>query len=564
MRHAKMTFEKDKRESPNSKFFNFKLPFYIFHFSFYTEGSHKTTKIAFHPNMTKITRKIPATMATQHPDHAGKPYWNDEAYIPTLKEAKESFLCFSDLGIDEYKWDWEGKLVDESVLERLLADHWDFFKKYPLGRDKFLTFRLPNPKVETEFRMGRALMGIASAAGLAKQMNLHSPPLFEVILPMTESAEEMIDIQEAFSEVANLKHKLYHFDNNSGLKHIQIIPLFEQISTIIRSDEILEQYLRFHKWKFGFTPPYLRPYMARSDPALNCGIVPNVLAIKISLSHYKDFERRHKIKLFPIVGVGTLPFRGGINPACIKDFVNEYQGVRTAIIQSGFRYDFPKPDVQRAIKFLQTHLPQGRAQKVSRKQEREIVELIPSFENPYQKTIEKISPLINKLAHHLPKRRERVQHIGLFGYSRGVGKVKLPRAISFTAVLYSLGIPPELIGTGRGLKKAADDGKIRLIEKYYLNLKLDLQKAGGFLYKPGLAELAKRSPAFKGIWEDVQEIENYLLMELGPKTKEQKRHYQLCEQLHKQLTAKKDLPRARHGGLTSIIEKQALLRQSMG
>ncbi|MBI3231688.1 MAG: phosphoenolpyruvate carboxylase [Candidatus Doudnabacteria bacterium] len=501
-------------------------------------------------------RKIPACMATQHPDHASKPYWHDEVFIPTLKEARECFLCFSDLGIDEYKWDWEGKLVDESVLERLLADHWDFFKNHPLGKNKFLTFRLPNPKVETEFRMGRALMGLASAAGLAKQLGLHSPPLFEVILPMTESAEEMIDIQEAFAEVANLKHRLYHFDNSDGLRHIQIIPLFEQVSTIVRSSEILEQYIKFHKWKFGFVPPYVRPYMARSDPALNSGLVATMLAIKIALSHYLSFEKKHKIKLFPIVGVGTLPFRGGINPNCIQDFIDEYKGIRTAIIQSAFRYDFPKYDAKRATQTLKRHLPKNHAAKISRDEERELIELIPQFENPYQKTVEKISPLINQISRHLPKRRERVQHIGLFGYSRGLGKVRLPRAINFTAALYSLGVPPELIGTGRGLKKARDEGKANLIEKFYINLKKDIKKAGGFLYKQGLMQLAKKSPAWRGVWEDVQEIESYLLMELGPRTREQKQHYKLCEQLHKHLKTEKNL--------TRIIEKQALLRHSMG
>jgi phosphoenolpyruvate carboxylase len=505
--------------------------------------------------MMKIQRKIPATMATQHPDHAGKPYWHDEAFIPTLKEAKECFLCFGDLGIEEYKWDWEGKLVDESVLERLLADHWDFFKNHPLGRDRFLTFRLPNPKVETEFRMGRAL-GIATAASLAKQMNLHSPPLFEVILPMTESAEEMIDIQEAFSEVANLKHRLYHFEDGNGLRHILIIPLFESVATIIRSSEILEQYIKFHKWKFGFTPHYIRPYVARSDPALNSGLVPTILAIKIALSQYRIFEKKHNIKMFPVVGVGTLPFRGGISPLDPENFTREYQGVRTAIIQSAFRYDFPKPLVQKAIKYLGRALPKGEAKSVNRQEEADLTELIPYFERPYQKTIEKIAPLINQVAASLPKRRERVQHIGLFGYSRGLGSVKLPRAISFTASLYSLGIPPELIGTGRGLKKVIDAGKTKLVEKFYINLKLDMQKAGGFLYKPGLIALAKKQPAFKGVWEDVQEIENYLLAELGPKTAEQKQHYKLCEQLHKQLNAKKSLAK--------IIEKQAILRHSMG
>src|SRR3972149_5063225 len=151
-------------------------------------------------------RKIPTTMVSQHPDHANKPYWHDNEFISTNNESVECFLSYSDLGVSEYKWDWEGKLVDESVLERLFSGHLDYFTKNPLGKEKFLTFRLPNPKVETEFRLGRAFAGILSASQLAKQIGLNSPPIFEVILPMTESAIEMIEIQEAFSEMAQLKH----------------------------------------------------------------------------------------------------------------------------------------------------------------------------------------------------------------------------------------------------------------------------------------------------------------------------------------------------------------------
>ncbi|HLA14920.1 MAG TPA: phosphoenolpyruvate carboxylase, partial [Gemmatimonadaceae bacterium] len=45
-----------------------------------------------------------------------------------------------------------------------------------------------------------------------------------------------------------------------------------------------------------------------------------------------------------------------------------------------------------------------------------------------------------------PRRRLRKLHVGLFGYSRDSAGLKLPRAIPFCASLYSLGLPPELLG----------------------------------------------------------------------------------------------------------------------
>lgn len=502
-----------------------------------------------------MIRKIPATMVSQHPDHASKPYWHSEEFISTQHEAHECFLSYSELGASEYKWDWEGKFVDESVIERLFSEHFEYFKKYPLGRDKFLTFRLPNPKVETEFRLGRAFMGILGAAGLAKKIGINSPPLFEVILPMTESAEEMIAIQEAFREMSSLKHSLYNLENGD-LKHIEIIPLFEQIDVIISSARILGKYLRLHKLKFGFTPGYIRPYLARSDPALNSGLVPTVLAIKIALSHYSEFERKTGVKLYPIIGSASLPFRGGLTPETVEQFCQEYRGVRTALLQSAFRYDFERAKVLEAIKKIEKTLPGEKAVPVSFSEEKGLKELIPTFEASYRQTIEEIAPLINEVASQLPKRRERVQHIGLFGYSRSIGKVKLPRAIGFTGALYSLGIPPEIIGTGRGIKYVREIGKEPLLEKYYVGLKRELKRAGGFLYKEGLAKLAQQSEIWQGILEDVRQIENYLGEELGPVTQEEKAHADIVKILHQRLASSRSY--AEH------LQTLAVLRKSLG
>lgn len=500
-------------------------------------------------------RKIPATMISQHPDHGSKPYWSRNAFIKTGEEIEECFLSFSELDTSEYKWDWEGKYVDESVIEKLFSEHHDYFKKNSLGKDKFLTFRLPNPKVETEFRLGRAFMGILGAAGLAKKIGIYSPPLFEVILPMTESAEEMIAIQEAFKEIASLKHVLYGFGEES-FKHIEIIPLFEQVTTIIKSDQLLEKYLKLHQKKFHFKPFYLRPYLARSDPALNSGLVPTVLAIKIGLSHYKEFEKKHNIKLYPIIGSASLPFRGGLTPNTVEQFCREYKGIKTVLLQSAFRYDYEKNLVIKAIKKLERLLPIGEPVSISSSEENSLIRIIKIFEKYYRNTVEKIAPLINDIAFYLPKRRERVLHIGLFGYSRGVGKIKLPRAIGFTGALYSLGIPPEIIGTGRGIRYALKTNKVEILEKYYLNIKNDLKRAGRFLQKNELVKLAKSSHVWKDILIDVEEIEKYLGEKLEPKTREEEEHFEIVRKVHEKINSGKNYQQ--------YLNQLAILRKSLG
>jgi phosphoenolpyruvate carboxylase len=502
-----------------------------------------------------VKRKISATMVSQHPDHASVPYWHTKAFISTQYEAEECFLSFSELGSGEYKWDWEGKLVDESVMERLLAHNFEYFKKNPLGKEAFLTFRLPNPTSETEFRLGRAFMGILSATAMAEKVGLHSPSLFEVILPMTETAEEMIDIQEAFAEMAQLKHKLYRMENGP-LKHIEVIPLFEQVETIMNSHTIIEKYLQIHKEKFGFTPGYMRPYMARSDPALNSGLVPTVLAIKVALSHYQEFEKEKGIELFPILGTAALPFRGGLTPLNIKKFAKEYSGVRTVLLQSAFRYDYEKKDVIKAVKDLERVLPQNKPSHVMASDEKKIREVVKIFEQHYQGAVEGIADVVNAVAAQLPRRRERVQHIGLFGYSRGVGKVKLPRAIGFTGALYSLGVPPEMIGTGRGLHAAEEAGYLSVVEKYYLYLREDLLQAGRFVNKDVIKKLSKRSPAFEGILQDIEYIEKYLGKKLKPESVEEKAHHELVAQIYEKFEKKQSL--------TDLITESAILRKSIG
>jgi phosphoenolpyruvate carboxylase len=167
--------------------------------------------------------------------------------------------------MDEYNWDWEGKFVDEAVVDRLLHKYFEYFQKNPLGKEKFLTFRIPNPRVEKQFRLARAFMVMVTSSQFAQSLGFNDPPIFETILPLTETAEEILDIQEAFRTLVEIDHKLLKMKDS--IQHIEIIPLFEQVERIFDSAEIISTYIDMHEKKFKERPEYLRPYCARSDPA---------------------------------------------------------------------------------------------------------------------------------------------------------------------------------------------------------------------------------------------------------------------------------------------------------
>jgi phosphoenolpyruvate carboxylase len=494
-------------------------------------------------------------MATQHPDNAHPAYWNDKKFINTLDEIEECHRCFGELNCTEYMWDWEGKFVDEAVVEKLFQRYHDSFKEKALGKDVFLTFRIPNVDEESGYRLARAYMAILTADDIAQEIGMHAPPIFEVILPMTVSAGQLLKVKKTFHQVEEFKQKAFA-SKRSGEQEFNVIPLFEGVKHLCGVDKVLSEYIEGCKSAFGKKPTYLRPFMARSDPALNSGLIPAVLSSKVALQKFSDIEKEYKVPMHPIIGPGCLPFRGGVNPETIKETIQEYSGIRTITIQSAFRYDYPLEDVKKAIRYIEDTLPTLEFKTVSPPEIKDIHKINEMFGGYYQQTVESAAEVINRMAGQVPNRRERMLHVGLFGYSRGVGKVSLPRAIKFTGALYSIGIPPEFIGSGRGIRDAMRNGTLATLEKHYTNLRKDFIHAGKYLNKENLALLAKEHDAFRAIETDVQEMENYLGVELGPyKT----RHF-----IHRNLVSSIYLRSLENGDFSDEMEKAAEIRKSLG
>lgn len=375
-------------------------------------------------------------------------------------------------------------------------------------------------------------MSILTAEELARDLNIFLPPLFEVILPMCDEAWKLIYLQESFEQAANLERQM--FGNDRSVYRLQVIPLIETPESLINAKILLDDYLRLHREKFNDELPYLRTFIARSDPALNNGIVAAVLAAKGALCEFADFEDESGIPVYPIIGVGCLPFRGGLSPLTIQNFLAEYEGVRTVTIQSAFRYDYPKETVERAIRDLNLSLRfrWGSKPRWREGEKEKLDRLIAIFTKCYQEVVEGIAELINELAILVPRRRERMLHIGLFGYPRGLKGKILPRAIPFTAALYSLGIPPEFLGTGQGLLQAEKEALIDTLMHYYRNLKFDLQRAGFFLCWENLTLLEGESPFWSKVREGIELCQRFFGLEFGPKETDHYLHRNLASSIY--------------------------------
>jgi phosphoenolpyruvate carboxylase len=299
-------------------------------------------------------RKIPSSMATQHPDNANMPPWSNGDIIQGDAEVYEAYFSYKELGIEEVMWDAEGKDVDAHVVRKLLSGYPEYFKERKLGEDIFLTYRIPNPRVEYSERklVSEILESIATSYDVAKEFHGYgAPPIFEVILPLTSSFKELILVKRYYERVVCGKDSIKLFEDTSVLewlgetnpKSIEVIPLIEDKESLYRVEEIISGYVRVTKSKL------LRVFIARSDPALNYGLISAVVLAKYALAKLSQLEEKLDVEIFPIIGVGPPTFRGNFNPENVDNVLNEYPSAFTFTVQSAFRYDYSVQTVKKAV-----------------------------------------------------------------------------------------------------------------------------------------------------------------------------------------------------------------------
>jgi phosphoenolpyruvate carboxylase len=387
-------------------------------------------------------------MSTQHPDNVTPPFFAENHEMGGEDEIQEAYYAFSHLGCDEQMWDCEGKEVDDYVVKKLLTKYGQFFSDNRLGRDIFLTLRVPNPEVERE----EAKILLETLESIPRSFDTahpfyddDHPPIFEVILPMASSAPSIDRIYKYYRDfVVGKKDSSFE---PSGMtvaqwigdfrpETVNVIPLFEDMENMLNAHTITRTYLE------DKDVDYQRVFLARSDPALNYGLVSAVLLNWISLQRLEVMSRETGVQIKPIIGIGSAPFRGNFRPSTVERLLDEYSYVHTFTVQSAFKYDNPHEQVRKAVGTILDHSVRPMAEL----EEETALDIIMRYSQEYKRQIVELAPMINEISKFVPSRRKRKLHIGLFGYSRSVEGVSLPRAIRFTASLYSIGIPPELLG----------------------------------------------------------------------------------------------------------------------
>ncbi|MEJ5257227.1 MAG: phosphoenolpyruvate carboxylase [Fervidobacterium sp.] len=439
--------------------------------------------------------RIPITMMTQHPDNAME-------YISVQQEPNEALFSLlpqesGGLGIDEVMIDFEGKLTPYHQPLQVAAEL--FHNGLIPGRDVFITPRLSSADKETVFRQIMCIMA-AVETNFSMFEKTQCQAIKEVIVPMVESSNDLFDTVGRIQLVTELGNRNFNikFDRNS----ISVIPLYEDVVSLVNVDKSLSEFIDGLEKK----PEYVRFMIGRSDSALSYGMVSSVLAVILSISKAKELEKNYQVKIYPIMGCGSLPFRGQLTLENVENFLKTYSGVSTLTIQSALRYDHGAEKTKKLVNYLKENIDKHEVKKFSEKEVSIIKDFISIFTKYYLRSFLKIADVVANVSVFIPKNRDRLaaSRRGLSYHREFVDvhklatiiedekikeeilgidtslNVNIPRAISFNASMYTIGMPPEFLGTGRALKEIRDkygDLGIEMLREIYPQINADMEFA---------------------------------------------------------------------------------------
>ncbi len=437
--------------------------------------------------------KIPSTMATQHPDSATK-------MVPVSEEVEEAVRCLrhqdQGLGCDEYLVDYMSKLTPYHQIGQIIKALSKETDLVP-GVDSFITPRMVSSFQDEPFRQLMTLTAVMEGIYSSSQ-TYGEPGITEMVHAMT-TVRELKRTKDRAKSILGMLAKDLRLSEESD---IQIIPLFEGVPELLSMDQTIPTLTK----ELGSQ----RLFLGKSETALVYGHAASSLACKLALADIHILEIAIGTKFYPIFGGGALPFRGNICPDNSERFLQEFKGVKTYTIQSGMRYDHGSLETRELVGKIRTTTGQSEYLEFSAEDRALMVQSAAIFAEHYIRELLEIVDKVLQVATVIPDQRERLLESTDVSYYQTVRNFKsflpfcrepeirdrlssldtekllsLPRVIRFTAALYTLGLPPEFIGTGNALKEIG--GRLgqawleRLLDEIIPSLRHDLAFASKFL-----------------------------------------------------------------------------------
>ena len=518
--------------------------------------------------------RVPATMATQDSDSAS-------TYIGSEEEIEEAVDCLSPreeggFGAGELVVDFAEKLTPfhhiEEIVRRIME------KGLIPSFNVNLTPSVPAGSYEFGFRRMAIFQKIIEV-NYRLRNETNGGAIYEVIHPLTESPRDLTRIEMNFNILKN--YILETIDPTAKLKDLQIIPYVKDLQSLLNISNTIGEY--FKAYPSMLSPlSYLRIFLGRSDSALQSGLVPSTLASKIAISDLAIISGELNTPIFPILNAGYLPFRGFVNPRNLDNVLTEYSGIRTLTIPSSLRYDVDRKETQKMILLLRDKLQSQKAKPYSKREKNEIINIIGLFTAKYFETLHQIllNPRIFEL---VPLRRERtvplqnaerpsdqtvIKSLAKKCTDSKVSKqlLKLENlklesqlgAIPFTATMYSIGLPPEFIGTGRGLNAVNEwksEALERLLDVYYPSLREALNFASRFISLEAIQKVLSKK-VYDQVTEDIKYIKEFLDIDISPNTSHEIVTKMISEYLSARTLTKGDIKKE---GLTDIIQGEKMV-----
>ncbi|MBS7288013.1 MAG: phosphoenolpyruvate carboxylase [Candidatus Freyarchaeota archaeon] len=433
-----------------------------------------------------LLMRVPSVMVTQTSDSASM-------HVSFSEEPDEAVFFLAPMeeggyGFDELMVDFKGKMTPCNQVVCIVAR---LMEKGVIQSSKVkVTPRMPAEDVA--LRRTAILHSLIEANYTAHQ-HLNENVVEEIIHPVSGDVKSLVRVEANFNIIKN--YVLESSPRSVEVKDLHFIPSLEDLNSLLGAADIVSSYLDVRSTMLPQESERLRVYLARDAVSAKFGMVSSALALRLALSKLRSAAESLSIPIYPILECGPLPLRGNLNYESKDLFLKMYGGAATVAVPPSIVYDFGGKRILELIKFLKDELQGESLPQFSEEEEAQIKELMAVFACEYARTISKVADILERLSPLIPERREATINVGLRITLKElepleVGWVNLdldpfmiPSPVKYAALMYSFGVPPELVGVGRALSllERRRRGIADLLFDFYPSLEADISSAWRYL-----------------------------------------------------------------------------------